>query len=65
MLAGNGPWVTGRELHEAELFLKSRQLLSHTRNSKNLTDPESKVLFSQEPATGLCPAPDKSNLVVE
>jgi hypothetical protein len=43
--------------HEAEPFLRSRQLCSHSRTSQHFIEPEGSISCSQEPSTGPYPEP--------
>jgi hypothetical protein len=47
--------------HGAEPFLRSCQLCSHSRTSQYFMEPEGSLPRSQEPSTGPCPEPDRSN----
>jgi hypothetical protein len=47
--------------HGVEPFLRSRQSCSHSRTSQHFIEPEGALLCSQEPSTGPCPEPDRSN----
>jgi hypothetical protein len=50
-----GPLLT----HEAEPFLRSRQLCSHSRTSQHFMEPEGSLPCSQAPSTGLYPNTDQ------
>jgi hypothetical protein len=47
--------------HGAEPFLRSRQLLSHSRISPHFTAPEGSLPCSQQLSTGPYPKPDQSS----
>jgi hypothetical protein len=47
--------------HEAEPFLRSRQLCSYSRNPQHFMKPESSIPCSQEPSTGPYPELHQSN----
>jgi hypothetical protein len=48
-------------LHDAEPFLRSRQLRSYSRISKYFMEPEGSLLCSQEPSTSPYPEPDQAS----
>jgi hypothetical protein len=57
-----GDWrkLHNEELHNlygAELFLRSRQLCSHSRTSQHFMELEGSIPCSQEPSTGHYPKP--------
>jgi hypothetical protein len=47
--------------HGAEPFLRSCQLCSHSRTSHRFMEPEGSLPRPQEPSTGPCAEPDRSN----
>jgi hypothetical protein len=64
-MCGPPDWrrITGLSisLHEVESFLRSRQSLSYSRISQNVTEAESLLPSSEEHAPGPYPEPDQSN----
>jgi hypothetical protein len=48
-------------LHGAQYFVRSLQLLSYSRVSQPFMDPDGSLLCSQEPFTGPYPKPDESS----
>jgi hypothetical protein len=48
------------ELHNAETFLRNCQSLSNLSIFQHFTEPESLLLLSEEPSSGLNPDPDES-----
>jgi hypothetical protein len=61
----NGPGamitLTHSPTHGAEPFLRSRQLCSYSRTSQHFIEPESSLLWSQEPPTSPYPESDQFN----
>jgi hypothetical protein len=49
------------QLHGAEPFLRSRQLLSHSRIPQHFMEPEASLPCSQEPSASPYPEPDQSS----
>jgi hypothetical protein len=60
ILTSNFLWIYSLT-HGAELFLRSRQLCSHSRTSHHFMEPEGSLPYSQEPSTSPYPEPDRTS----